>query len=99
MKRRRGYLLLESVISLSIIMILISLLYYLLFFCIDIKTNTEDKIELQQQASEMSRYIEEIIGNSKGIMSINYKEKNNEFVEVTSIKCKYRDEGIKDNNI
>lgn len=101
MNRREGYLLLESIISLSIIMILISLSYYLLFFCIDTKTRIEDKIELQQQASEISKYIEEIIGNSKGIISIGSKsnEDSTKLIETNSIKCKYKDESTNDKNI
>lgn len=107
MKRRDGYLLLESVISISVILIIISILYYLLFFSYNIKTKFEDKVELQQQANEMIKYIENIIGNSKGIMSIdsnytNYEAEDN-LVDVTSIKCKYKngiaDKGIKDKEI
>lgn len=98
MKRRQGYLLLENIISLSIIIILISISYYLLFFCIDTKTKIEDKIELQQQASEISKYIEDIIGNSKGIISIDLLENQNmnELIETSSIKCKYKDDNNKD---
>ena len=101
MKRRKGYLLLESVISLSIIMILISILYYLLFFCMNTKARIEDKIELQQQASEISKYIEEVIGNSKGVISIGSKsnEESNRLIETNSIKCKYNDEDSSDKNI
>lgn len=101
MKRRKGYLLLESVISLSIIMILIVVLYYLLFFCMNTKTRIEDKIELQQQANEVSKYIEEVIGNSKGIISIRSKlnEESNKLLETNSIKCKYRNESSSDKSI
>ncbi|WP_042271947.1 hypothetical protein [[Clostridium] dakarense] len=101
MKRRKGYLLLESVISLSIIMILIGVSYYLLFFCIDTKTRIEDKIELQQQANEISKYIEEVIGNSKGIISISSKsnEESNKLLETNSIKCKYKNESSSDKSI
>lgn len=101
MKRRGGYLLLESIVSLSIIMILIGISYYLLFFCVDTKTRIEDKVELQQQANEMGKYIEDVIGNSKGIISINSKlnENSNELIETNSIKCKYKDENTNDKNI
>lgn len=101
MKRRKGYLLLESVISLSIIMILISISYYLLFFCMSTKTRIEDKIELQQQASEISKYIEEVIGNSKGVISIGSKssEDSNRLIETNSIKCKYNDDSSNNKNI
>lgn len=99
MKRRNGFLLLESIVSLSLIVILVSMLYYLLFFCINIKDTVEDKIELQQQATEMSNYIEKIIGDSKGILNTEIDKNSNELVSVTSIKCKYRDETIIDNSI
>lgn len=95
MKHRNGYLLLESVVSLSVILILISILYYSLFFSCNIKSKLEDKVELQQQANEMVKYVEDVIGNSKGIMSINSKYPNYEsegiLINTTSITCKYKD--------
>ncbi|HSQ88683.1 hypothetical protein [Romboutsia sp.] len=100
MKRRGGYLLLESIISISVILIIMSILYYLLFFSYNIKTKFEDKVELQQQANEITKYIENIIGNSKGIISIDSKYSNYEgnLINATSIKCKYKN-GIKDKEI
>ena len=57
MKRKNGFLLLESVLSITIIVMLVSILYYLLFFCINIKVGIENKVELQQQAIELENYI------------------------------------------
>lgn len=103
MKRKEGYLLLESIISLSVILIIISILYYLLFFSYNTKIKLEDKVELQQQANEMSRYIEETIGDSKGLISINSKKLNygDSIIDATSIKCRYKNEvnSIKDKEI
>ena len=95
MKRREGYLLLESIASLSITVILLLMLFTLLFQCINMKYNIEDKIELQQQAAEITTHIEDTIGNSMGIISINsikgenYIE-NTGSIDAVSIKCKYK---------
>ena len=95
MKYRKGYILIESVITLSVIMILASIIYSIVHLSINIKLNIEDKIELQQQAMEITNYIDELIGNSKGIIGITSKEEINNFLSVTSIKCKYKDKEIK----
>ncbi|MEF9992510.1 MAG: hypothetical protein RRZ84_00120 [Romboutsia sp.] len=92
MKSRGGYLLLESVMSLAIISTIVAILYTIIFLSSNIKTSLEDKVELQQQAIEISRHIEEVIGNSMGIISITPKDNNNETLrDVVSIKCKYKD--------
>ena len=97
MKYRKGYILIESVITLSVIMILASIIYSIVHLSINIKLNIEDKIELQQQAMEITNYIDELIGNSKGIIGITSKEEINNFLSVTSIKCsnKLQDKEIK----
>ena len=95
MKYRKGYVLIESVITLSIIMILVSIIFSIVHLSINIKSNIEDKIEIQQQAMEITDYIEELIGNSKGIIGITSKEEINNFLSVTSIKCKYKDSSNK----
>lgn len=104
MNRKKGYLLLEYIISIGIISIIILTLYYLLFFTYGIKTRLEAKVELQQQSNEITKYVEDIIENSKGIISINSMEyTDNKEINVTSIKCKYKDknlsEDIKDKEI
>lgn len=95
MKNRKGYILIESVITLSIIMILSSIIYSIVHLSINIKSNIEDKIELQQQAMEITNYIDELIGNSKGIIDITSNEEISNFLSVTSIKCKYKDSSNK----
>lgn len=101
MKYKKGYILIESVITLSIIMILSSIIYLILDLSLNMKSNIEDKIELQQQAIEITNYIDELIGNSKGIIGIISKEEINNFLSVTSIKCKYKedDNKLKDKEI
>nr|WP_294570209.1 hypothetical protein [uncultured Romboutsia sp.] len=101
MKCKKGYILIESVITLSIIMILSSIIYLILDLSLNMKSNIEDKIELQQQAIEITNYIDELIGNSKGIIGIISKEEINNFLSVTSIKCKYKedDNKLKDKEI
>ena len=86
MKYRKGYILIESVITLSVIMILASIIYSIVHLSINIKLNIEDKI---------TNYIDELIGNSKGIIGITSKEEINNFLSVTSIKCKYKDSSNK----
>lgn len=91
----KGFLLLESIISLAFIMTLVLILNNLVFQSMNIKKNVEDKVELQQQAGEITKHIEDLIGESKGIISIKARgiERDNIVLsDVTSIKCKYRDE-------
>ena len=101
MKRRKGYTLIESVITLSIVAILSSIIYSILYLSINMKSSIEDKVELQQQAMEITDYIDELIGNSKGIIGVVSKEEINDFLSVTSIKCKYKqdDNDLKDKEI
>ncbi|WP_270941931.1 hypothetical protein [Romboutsia lituseburensis] len=93
MKRKKdGYLLLENVISIAIISIILLILYYSLFFTYNLKNKLESKIELQQQSNEIMKYIENVIENSKGVISINSKDfTDNEVISVNSIKCRYND--------
>ncbi len=98
MKRKKGYLLIENVMTLSITLLILSLLYYILFFSVETKSKIEDRLEIQQQANEVSRYIEEVIENSKGIINIPYSIES-DFIEVTSIKCKYNDKNIENGEI
>jgi len=92
MKNNKGYLLLESIMSLSIIGTLLIVIYISLIFCIESKTSIEDKVEIQQQALEMTKHIKSTIEKSKGIISVTYNNLNIEdnFKGVTSIKCKYK---------
>ncbi len=99
MKRRKGYLLIENIVTLCIIMVILSILYYLLFFSINTKNNMEDRLELQQQSNEMVKYIEDLIGNSKGIINISPSLSDMDLLEVTSIKCKYKDTNINNSEI
>lgn len=98
MKNKNGYLLLESVVSLSIIVTLCLVLYSLLAFCINTNKSIEDKIEIQQQALEIGKHIKSTIEKSKGIISVKYdnsdtiNEEGINLKSTTSIKCKYRSE-------
>ena len=95
MKARQGYILLEVIVCTFIMSIIIMALYSVTISAINTKDNIEDKIELQQQAMEITNYIDELIGNSKGIIGITSKEEINNFLSVTSIKCKYKDSSNK----
>lgn len=99
MKYKKGYILIENVVVMSIIMVILSILYYLLFFSINTKKNIEDRLELQQQSNEIIKYIEDLIGNSKGIINITPSDSDTEFLEVTSIKCKYKSNDTDNNEL
>ncbi|HBF7092216.1 TPA: hypothetical protein KOU56_001247 [Clostridioides difficile] len=97
MKHKYGYLLLESVVSLSSMVIIILVLYSIFLSTINLKLKVEDKIELQQQSLEIIKSMEGIIGNSMGIMNVsNYEET---FKKTTSIKCRYVDENNNEEGI
>ena len=95
MKNKNGYILLESLVSLGITSILVLLLYSTLMLSVNAKNLIEDKIELQQQAIDITRQIEAVIGNSKGIIEINARTSNEnkymDFKDISSIKCRYTD--------
>lgn len=99
MKYKNGFLLLESIVSLSLIVILVSLLYSLLFFCLNMKNNVEDKVELQQQALEITNYIEKVICDSYGIINEDLSYNSKDLISVTSIKCKYRNSETINNSV
>ena len=107
MKSRKGYLLLESIVSLFVIIILSTSLYSILMFCNEYKKVTEDKVELYEQSEEICLQINRLIENSKGIISIRdfsgntIVGDNNSYIKVVSVKCKYRDEynNVKDKEI
>lgn len=101
MKYKKGYILIESVITLTIIMILVAVIYPIVNLTINIKRNIEDKIEIQQQSMEIIDYIDNLIGNSKGIIDVVYTSEIDDFLSVTSIKCKYKDDtnNLKDKEI
>jgi hypothetical protein len=65
-----GYLLIEGVVSLSVVVVISFTLYSLLSISLNLKNKMNDSLELQQQAVEMTKHIESIISNSKGIISI-----------------------------
>ncbi|MCJ0222111.1 hypothetical protein JY758_00750 [Clostridioides difficile] len=97
MKHKYGYLLLESVVSLSSMVIIILALYSIFLSTINLKLKVEDKIELQQQSLEIIKSMEGIISNSMGIMNVsNYEET---FKKTTSIKCRYVDENNNEEGI
>lgn len=98
MKNRKGYILLESIISLFIIITISTSLYSFLYFTSEYKKSIEDKVELYEQGEEMCFQINKTIENSDNIMSIRDLNGNiisndtYSYVKVNSIKCKYRNE-------
>ena len=98
MKNRKGYILLESIISLFIIITISTSLYSFLYFTNEYKKSIEDEVELYEQGEEMCFQINKTIENSDNIMSIRDLNGNiisndtYSYVKVNSIKCKYRNE-------
>ena len=70
MKNRKGYLLLEGVVCLFVIVTISLSLYSFLYFCNEYKKSTEDKVELYEQGEEMYYQINRIIENSDNVISI-----------------------------
>lgn len=98
MKSRKGYLLLEVLISLSIIITISLSLYSFLFYTNTYKNMIEDKVELYEQGEEMYYQINKTIENSDGIISIRDLNGNVicgntlSYITVNSIKCKYKNQ-------
>ena len=98
MKNRKGYILLESIISLFIIITISLSLYSFLYFTNEYKKSIEDKVELYELGEEICFQINKTIENSDNIMSIRDLNGNiisndtYSYVKVNSIKCKYRNE-------
>lgn len=107
MKNRKGYLLLEGVISLFIIVTISLSLYYFLFFSNKYKKTIEDNIELYEQGEEICFQINKTIENSDGIISIRDLNGNtiygdtSSYIKINSIKCKYKSQyrNVKDKEI
>ncbi len=107
MNNQKGYLLLEGVISLFIIVTISLSLYSFLFFSNKYKKAIEDNVELYEQGEEMYYQINKVIENSDGIISIRDLSGNtiygdtSSYIKVNSIKCRYKNEyrNIKDKEI
>lgn len=79
MDKKRGYLLIESILHIAILSIIISILYSLLFFNLNSFTIVSDKIELEQQSYSISNYIESKIKLATNIEKVTLK--NNSIIE------------------
>lgn len=105
LKVSKGYLLIEGVVSLSVVVIISFTLYSLLSVTLNLKNRMNDLVELQQQSIDITKHIESLVSNSKGIISITplkYGENNtNEYIDVKSIKLKYStgDDSLDDKEI
>ncbi|MGL5329225.1 MAG: hypothetical protein ACRDD7_08155 [Peptostreptococcaceae bacterium] len=103
MNNKKGYLLLEIIVSLSIIMTILLFLYSTLLFCTNNKSSIEDKVEVQQQGIETSKHIKSTIEKSKGIISFkfdgfeNVEEDGISYKSVSSIKCRYKSDLVSNN--
>ncbi|MFI3209818.1 MAG: hypothetical protein R3Y64_02000 [Peptostreptococcaceae bacterium] len=66
----KGYLLIEYIVSITIIAFIGTFLVNSYFLAKNIMINVYDKREIMSQALEISDYIDKLIANSKGIISI-----------------------------
>ena len=99
---KNGYMIIEGVLSISIMLIITGLIYQLLFYNVKIKEDIENNTELQQQALESISHIEKIIQKSRGIINIKECGSFENLNKVKAIKCRYKTEdsvGIKDKEI
>lgn len=107
MKIRKGYLLLESIISLFIIVTISLSLYSFLFFSNKYKKTIEDNVELYEQGEEMCYQINKVIENSDEIISIcdlngnTIRGNTSSYIKINSIKCKYKNKyrNVKDKEV
>ena len=98
MNNKKGYLLLESVISLFVVLTISLSLYFFIYYCSKYKQSIEDKIELCEQGEEMHYQINKMIEDSNFIISIrdlNGKTTYGDvlsYTKISSLKCKYKNE-------
>ncbi|MGN1033828.1 MAG: hypothetical protein ACI4PU_10160 [Intestinibacter sp.] len=96
---KKGYVLLEAVVSLSIILIISICLYSVVITSNNTKNNIEDRVELSQQIEEMDYQIKNLVEGCVNIINITTVDKNvidnlevNRLYEVSSIKLNFKTE-------
>ena len=100
---KRGYVLLEAMVSLSIMLIIVTCLYGVIVTAHKAKNNIEDRVELSQQIEEMDYQIKNLIEGCVNIINITTVNKNvinnleyNQVYDVSSIKLNFKTEENKD---
>ncbi len=94
MNRKKGYLLLETFISIPIMVMLILALYTLMFLGLKFYNNIHSSIEIQQQGIEVQRTIEKELKNRVNIYNVRTESNeivtsdNFDYKNVISIKYK-----------
>ena len=97
-KNNKGYLLLECLISLFIVITICFSLYFFLNSANKYKILTQVKVELYEKNKELYYQINKVIESSDNIMSImdisgkTITGNTSSYVKVKSIKCKYQNE-------
>ncbi|MEG2983435.1 MAG: hypothetical protein RR835_01960 [Peptostreptococcaceae bacterium] len=101
MKARKGYLMIEVAISVCIILLIVSILYGLLFFGLNIYKKLHSSIEIQQQGIEIQNHIENELKNGIEIISVKTKDNqiitSKEFDYTSVISIKYKPINREDN--
>lgn len=95
MKHKRGYILLDMMVSLFIILIIIVSLYTTIVVSNNMNTRIEDKVELSQQMEEIDYQLKTLIGT--GIDIINIKTLDNKVISNLEYNYKYNVSSIKIN--
>lgn len=75
MRFKEGYILLEVIVSLFIMVIIIGCLYCIVITSNDAKNNIEDRIELSQQSEEIDYQIKNLIEGCTNIINITTVDK------------------------
>ena len=94
---KKGYVLLEVIVSLSVMIIIIMCLYGVIVVSHNVKDNIEDRIELSQQVQEIDYQIKNLIEECVNIINITTVDKNtvdnleyNKVYDVCSIKLNFK---------
>lgn len=94
MRARKGYLILEHIVSMAITGIILTTLYGLFFTSLNIYSKIHSIIEIQQQGLEIQNHIEKELSDNIEIKSIKTVNNQNitdeEFSEKDVISIKYK---------
>ncbi|MDY5212528.1 type IV pilus modification PilV family protein [Intestinibacter sp.] len=103
-KKRKGYILLEVIISVFIMSIIVTCLYNIISVSSKANKNIEDRIELSQQLEEISSQIRPLVEECVNIINITTVDRNviqdleyGKVYNVSSIKLNFKNDENKNN--
>ena len=83
MSKKRGFLLLESLLYLAILSLIIGMVYNLIFFNLNSLNTVQNNIELQQQSYNIKNHIKSRLIRASNIQSV--KTINNRVISINSL--------------